>query len=262
MTQKVSAREVMVSDSARRGVCIVTGAARGIGAATALAAGRKGYAVCINHMRAEAEADAIRIAIEEAGAPAMTCRADVSREEEVAALFAAADRALGPVTALVNNAGIAGMRRAFAEIDVEQFQRVIAVNLLGVFLCTKEAVRRMAKSHGGAGGSIVNLSSSAVRTGGMRIAPYVAAKAGIEGLTRALAVELAKDGIRVNAVSPGIIATDQQPLDDAAWRERSTRTIPIGRLGTPEEVGHAILWLLSDDASYVTGTVLDVTGGR
>lgn len=255
-------REVAMSDPARKGVCIVTGAARGIGAATALAAARKGYAVCVNYKQAEAEADAIRIAIEEAGALAITCRADVSREEEVAALFAAADRAFGPVTALVNNAGTAGERRAFAEIDAEQFQRVIAVNLLGVFLCTKEAARRMAKSRGGVGGSIVNLSSSAVRTGGVRIAPYVVAKAGIEGLTRALAVELADDGIRVNAVSPGIIATDQQPLDDLAWQERAARTIPIGRLGTPEEVGQAILWLLSNDASYVTGTVLDVTGGR
>jgi NAD(P)-dependent dehydrogenase (short-subunit alcohol dehydrogenase family) len=187
---------------------------------------------------------------------------DVSREDEVAALFAAVDRAFGPVTALVNNAGVASARGPFVDIEAEDFRRTLEIHLIGAFLCTKAAILRMATSRGGAGGAIVNLSSVAARTGGMRIAPYVVAKAGIEGLTRALGAELAAEGIRVNAVAPGIIATAQQPLDDAQWRERAASTVPLGRLGTPEEVAEAILWLLSPEASYVTGTVLDVAGGR
>jgi NAD(P)-dependent dehydrogenase (short-subunit alcohol dehydrogenase family) len=210
----------------------------------------------------ESAAEAVRSAIEQAGGRAIACRADVRREDEVEALFAAVDRAFGPVTALVNNAGVAVERRAFVDSDAEHFRGMLDVHLLGTFLCVRAAIARMAKSRGGAGGAIVNLSSTATRTGGMRIAPYVAAKAGIEGLTRALGAELAAEGIRVNAVAPGIIATAQQPLNDAAWRERTESTIPLGRLGTPEEVAAAILWLLSKEASYVTGTVLDVAGGR
>lgn len=227
-----------------------------------MAAGRAGYAVCVNYVEAETEAEAVRSAIEQAGSNAMIWRADVSREGEVEALFGAVDHAFGPVTALVNNAGVAPERFAFADFAIDQFRRLLDVHLLGAFFCTRAAIARMAKSRGGTGGAIVNLSSTAVRTGGMRIAPYVAAKAGVEGLTRALGAELASEGIRVNAVAPGIIATDQQPLDDAAWQARAKATIPIGRLGTPEEVARAILWLLSDEASYVTGTVLDVAGGR
>lgn len=262
MRRKAPIREVIVSDSVSKGVCIVTGAARGIGAATAIAAGRNGYAVCVNYVQAQAKAESVKLAIERAGGTAITVRADVCRENEIAALFATVDRVLGPVTALVNNAGMVGPRRAFAEVETDHFREVFDVNLLGTFLNTREAVRRMARSRGGQGGSIVNVSSMAVRSGGMRIACYVAAKAGIEGLTRALGAELAEEGIRVNAVSPGIIATDQQPLDDQAWRQRAVSTIPLGRFGMPEEIAQAILWLLSNEASYVTGTVLQVTGGR
>jgi len=251
-----------VADFRGKGVCVVTGAARGIGAATALAAGRKGYAVCVNYVKAQAEANAVRQAIEQMGVRAIASCADVSREQEVKALFSAVDEALGPVTALVNNAGAAGTRARLVDIEADHFRGILDINLLGTFLSTKEAVRRMAKSSGGGGGAIVNLSSTAVRTGGMRIAPYVAAKAGIEGLTRALGVELAEEGIRINAVSPGIIATEQQPLADEAWRRRVIATIPLARLGTADEVAQAILWLLSDEAAYVTGTVLDIAGGR
>ena len=184
-----------------KGVCVVTGAARGIGAATARAAAREGYAVCINYVAAAGAAEAVEAAIREAGGTAMTCRADVSRADEVAALFAAVDRHFGPVTALVNNAGISGGRHALGDIETALFQRVVDINLLGTFSCIKEATARMARSRGGAGGAIVNLSTMAVRTGGMRIPAYVAAKAGVEGLTRALAVELAEEGIRINAVA-------------------------------------------------------------
>lgn len=245
-----------------RKVCIVTGAARGIGAATALAAARHGYAVCINYLAAREAAESVRAAIEQAGGEAMTCAADVSRGEEVVALFAAVDRRFGAVTALVNNAGISGGRHAIADLDAETFQHVVGVNLVGTFLCIKEAVACMSRSRGGEGGAIVNLSTAAVRTGGRRIAAYVAAKAGIEGLTQALAAELAEDGIRINAVAPGIIATEQQPLDDVAWLARAAASVPLGRLGTADEVAAAVIWLLSDEAAYVTGTILDVTGGR
>lgn len=251
-----------MSEARKAGVCIITGAARGIGAATALAAGRAGYSVCINYVASAARAEQVRLAVEQTGAKAMTCCADVSREAEVDRMFEAVDRAFGPITALVNNAGTASERHAFVDTESEQLRRVVEVHLLGTSYCTKAAIARMAKSRGGRGGAIVNLSSSAARTGGLRIAPYVAAKAGVEGLTRALAPELADEGIRINAVAPGIIATDQQPLDDATWRERASAAIPLGRLGTPDEVARAILWLLSDEAAYVTGAVISVAGGR
>ncbi len=245
-----------------RRVCIVTGAARGIGAATALAAGRRGYAVCVNYAAAQDAADAIVAQILEEGGEAMSYRADVASAAEMTALFAAVDQALGAVAALVCNAGVSGGRHAVTEIDPGGFQRVVDVNLRGTFLCIQEATRRMARSRGGAGGAIVTMSSAAVRTGGRQIASYVAAKAGVEALTRALGPELASEGIRINTVAPGIIATDQQPLEDEAWRERAAASVPLGRIGTAREVADAILWLLSDDAAYVTGSVLDVTGGR
>jgi NAD(P)-dependent dehydrogenase (short-subunit alcohol dehydrogenase family) len=251
----------IVADQLKR-VCLITGAARGIGAATAAAVARQGYAVCVNYREASDAAKIMTSTIRGRGGEAMSFRADVSRTDEVAALFAAIDREFGPVTALVNNAGISGGRHELAALDAETFARVVEVNLVGTFLCTKEAALRMARSRGGQGGAIVNLSTTAVRTGGRRIAAYVAAKAGTEGLMRALAPELAEEGIRINTVAPGIIATEQQPLDDAAWRASATASVPLGRLGTAGDVAAAILWLLSDAAAYVTGTVLDVAGGR
>lgn len=195
------------------------------------------------------------------GGRAIAVRADVAREDEVAALFAVVDRELGPVTALVNNAGIAAVRHPVVEIKPAELRRVIDVNLVGTFLCIQQAIRRMAVSSGGRGGAIVNLSSVAARSGGDRLSSYVAAKAAVDGLTMSLARELAIEDIRINAVSPGIIATDQQPLHDATWRAAAAARIPLGRLGTAEEVAEAILWLLSDEASYVSGSNLPVSGG-
>jgi NAD(P)-dependent dehydrogenase (short-subunit alcohol dehydrogenase family) len=242
-------------------VCIVTGGGRGIGAAIARLAGRRGYAVCVNYLQDEAAARAVVAAIESDGARAIAVRADVSREVEVAALYKATDDELGPVTALVNNAGTAGARASLAEIDTDTVRRVLDVNLLGTFLCTRAAVIRMARSRGGAGGSIVSVSSVTTRTGGHLLSPYVATKAAAEAMTRSLAQELAGDGIRVNAVSPGFIATEQLDMGNAAWKAATEARIPAGRIGLPEEVAEAVLWLLSDAASYVTGAVLPVTGG-
>ena len=239
------------------GVCIVTGGGRGIGAAIARLAGRRGYAVCVNYVKDDAAAGEVVAAIEAAGGRALAVRADVSREDEVAALFAAAD-ALGPLTALVNNAGTPGVRAGVADLAPDAMRRAIDVNLMGVFLCTRAAVLRMARSRGGSGGGIVTVSSVATRTGGQNLSAYVAAKAGVEAMTRALGVELASDGIRINAVSPGFIATSQL---DMANREATEARIPARRIGTPKEVAEAALWLLSEEASYVTGAILPVTGG-
>jgi NAD(P)-dependent dehydrogenase (short-subunit alcohol dehydrogenase family) len=244
-----------------KGVCVVTGSARGIGAATALAAARHGYAVCINYIDAQAAAESVATGIRDMGGTAICLRADVSSVVDVAALFAAVDHELGAVTALVNNAGISGGRQRVVDMEPQNFERVVDVNLRGTFLCSQAAIARMARSFGGTGGAIVNLSTAAVRTGGRQIAAYVAAKAAIEGLTRALSLELAEEGIRVNAVAPGIVITDQQPAD-ASWHARTAANIPLGRLGSAAEVADTILWLLSEEASYVTGTVLGVTGGR
>jgi len=240
------------------GICLITGAAHGIGAATARAAAQNGYALAINYLEARKEAEALVAAIVGGGGKAIAVQADIGRADEVARLFAAVDAELGPVTALVNNAGISGGRAALVDIDPATIERVVGTNLAGTLFCTREAVRRMARSHGGKGGAIVNLSSIVTRTGGYRIAAYTATKAAIEGVTKALAIELAEEGIRVNAVSPGVVATRQNEGRGADTAAR----IPLGRLGAPEEVAKAILWLLSDAASYVTGTTLDVSGGR
>ncbi len=242
-------------------VCIVTGGGRGIGAAIARLAGERGYGVCVNYLRDERAAREVVAAIEAGGARAIAVQADVSREDEVAALFKATDDALGRITALVNNAGTAGARANLAEIETDTLRRVLDVNLLGAFLCTRAAVGRMAKSRGGAGGGIVSVSSVVTRTGGHLLSPYAATKAGAEAMTRSLAPELAGDGIRINAVSPGFIATDQLDMGNAAWKAATEARIPARRIGLPEEVAEAVLWLLSDAASYVTGAVLAVTGG-
>ncbi len=242
-------------------ICVVTGAARGIGAATARLAGQRGYAVVVNYLKAAAEAEAVVAEILRDGGRAIALRADVASEKDVAALFAAVDREFGSVTDLVNNAGIASARRSVAEFGADELRRVIEVNLLGTFFCTQEAVKRMAQSTGGSGGSIVNLSSIAARTGGYHLSPYAATKAAIEAMTTSLARELAAEAIRVNAVSPGIIATNQQPLGDAAWKSSAAARVPLGRLGTADEVAQAILWLLSEEATYVSGANLAVSGG-
>jgi len=243
-------------------VVVITGGGRGIGAATARRLARDGFSICANYAAHGEAAERLADELRASGVKAIAIRAEVAEPDQVAALFDRAAHALGPITALVNNAGIAGPRGAIAESDPEALRRLLEVDLLGVCLCLREAARRMAKSRGGAGGSIVNLSSIVTRSGGFRLAPYVAAKAGVEGLTLAAARELADEGIRVNAVAPGIIATGQQPLDDPAWLARTQAAIPMGRLGTPEEVADAIAWLISDRAAAITGTILTVSGGR
>jgi NAD(P)-dependent dehydrogenase (short-subunit alcohol dehydrogenase family) len=252
----------MSVDSTQQGVCLVTGAARGIGAATALRAARAGYAVVVNCRRADAAATAVADQIRADGGRALVMAADVSDPDQVRGMFEGIERDLGPVTALVNNAGISGGREKFTDIGIATLRRVVDVNLIGTVLCSQMAARRMMRSAGGAGGAIVNVSSQAVRTGGRNLAAYVASKAAVEGLTLALARELAAEGIRVNAVSPGIIATGQQPLDDPAWQASATARIPLGRIGGAEEVADTILWLLGPESSYVTGVVVPVAGGR
>ncbi len=238
----------------------MTGAARGIGAATVREFARRGYAVCINYLTNSNEAAALAAAIQKNGGKAIAVRADVAREDDVAALFREVDHVLGPPTVLVNNAAISAGRHLLVDTDAARLRQVIEVNLIGSLLCIKAATQRMALSRGGSGGAIVNLSSTVTRTGGFHLTPYVAAKAGIEGLTKALASELAADGIRVNALRPGIIATED--ADNHSAQSERTASIPMGRPGTPEEVAQAVAWLASDEASYVTGTVLDVAGGR
>jgi NAD(P)-dependent dehydrogenase (short-subunit alcohol dehydrogenase family) len=251
-----------LADTRNRRICLITGAARGIGAAATRAVAARGYAVCVNFRTAAAEATALVAEIERGGGRAFAHRADVGREDEVEAMFAEIDRVLGRVTALVNNAGISGTRKALGAVSARELRDILNVNVAGTYFCIQAAAARMAKSRGGGGGAIVNVSSIAARTGGTRLSPYAASKAAIEGLTVALANELASEGIRVNAVAPGVIATGLQPLEDREWRARTEAAIPLGRIGTPDEVAEAIVWLLSESASYVTGAVMPVGAGR
>jgi NAD(P)-dependent dehydrogenase (short-subunit alcohol dehydrogenase family) len=243
-------------------ICLVTGAARGIGAAIAFRLAEAGYAVAVNYRESEAEATAVVEQMRAKSAQAFAICADISNPAAIETMFAAIDREFGPVTALVNNAGISGGRHRLADLDRGTLQRVLEVNLIGTTLCTKMAVNRMARSNGGPGGAIVNISSQAVRTGGRELSHYVASKAAIEGLTIALARELAGEDIRVNAVSPGIIATAMQPLDQQEWTARTERRMPLGRVGQPEDVADVVAWLIGPESAFVTGTVVPVAGGR
>jgi NAD(P)-dependent dehydrogenase (short-subunit alcohol dehydrogenase family) len=245
-------------------VLLVTGASRGIGAATARMAATRGYRVCINYLHSAAEAQALATQIVAAGGEAFACRADVSREDEVLALFERVDREFGPLHALVNNAGILERQMRVADMDGARLQRVMATNVVGSFLCAREAVRRMSTSAGGAGGAIVNVSSAASRLGSAgEYVDYAASKGAIDSLTIGLAKEVAADAIRVNAVRPAFIHTDIHARGGEPGRiERLQGGIPMQRGGTPEEVAQAILWLLSEQASYVTGTFIDLAGGK
>jgi NAD(P)-dependent dehydrogenase (short-subunit alcohol dehydrogenase family) len=245
-------------------VILITGGGRGIGAATARLAAGQGYAVCVNYRQNRSTADAVVAAIERAGGRAIAVAADVSVEADVVKLFATVDRALGPVTALVNNAGILERQMRVEEMDAARLGRVFATNVTGAFLCAREAIRRMSTRHGGAGGAIVNVSSAAARLGAPdEYIDYAASKGAIDTLTIGLAREVAADGIRVNAVRPGIIYTDIHAKGGEPGRvERMKSTVPLGRGGQASEVAHAILWLLSPEASYTTGAFIDVTGGR
>jgi len=245
-------------------VLIVTGASRGIGAATAQLAAARGFHVCVNYLRQQHAAEAVVAAIQQKGGTAVAIQADVSSESDVVRLFDSTDRQLGPLTALVNNAGTLERQSRLDSIDAARLHRVFATNVFGSFLCAREAVRRMSTKHGGRGGSIVNVSSAAARLGSPNeYIEYAASKGAIDTLTLGLAKEVAEEKIRVNAVRPGVIHTDIHAQGGEPNRiDRVKSQIPMQRVGYPEEVANAILWLLSEEASYITGAILDVTGGR
>jgi NAD(P)-dependent dehydrogenase (short-subunit alcohol dehydrogenase family) len=245
-------------------VIVVTGGGRGIGAATARLAAERGYAVCVNYVRDSDSAGLVVDACRRAGANAVAVQADVAVEADVAGLFETVDRDLGRVTALVNNAGILERQMRVEDMDASRIARVFAVNVTGSFLCCREAVRRMSTKRGGAGGAIVNVSSVAARVGSPgEYVDYAAAKGAIDTLTVGLAKEVAEEGIRVTAVRPGFIYTDIHASGGEPGRvDRVKAFVPMKRGGQPGEVAAAILWLLSDEASYATGTFIDLAGGR
>ncbi|GCE30790.1 glucose-1-dehydrogenase [Dictyobacter alpinus] len=248
----------------KAGAIIVTGASRGIGAAIARLAGAHGFPVAVNFTRGEEAARGVVADIESAGGRALAIQGDVAREEDVIRLFETASRELGPVQGLVNNAGITGGFARVEEVQADALSRMLAVNVVGTILCAREAVRRMSLRHGGTGGAIVNISSLASRTGGTgEWVHYAASKGAINSFTIGLAREVANEGIRVNAVAPGLIETDLHATNGALDRvERLSPSIPMQRAGTPQEVAEGVLWLLSSAASYTTGTILEIGGGR
>jgi NAD(P)-dependent dehydrogenase (short-subunit alcohol dehydrogenase family) len=245
-------------------VLLVTGGSRGIGAAVCRLAGERGYRVAVNYVSGAAAADELVSAIRAAGGSAMAVRGDVGVEADVTAMFETVDRTFGRLDALVNNAGVIDMPARVDEMSLERLERMFRINITGAFLCAREAVRRMSTRHGGRGGAIVNLSSAAATLGASgQYVDYAASKGAIDTLTVGLAREVAAEGIRVNAVRPGIIDTEIHASGGIPDRVAQMRDIiPMKREGTALEVAHAILYLLSKDASYSTGAVLDVTGGR
>ncbi len=246
------------------GVVLITGGSRGIGAATAVLAAARGYAVCVNYRSNAQAADAVVTAIVKAGGSAIAVQGDVSVESDVVRLFETCDARLGRLTALVNNAAILETQTRVDSVDAARLQRILATNVTGAFICAREAVKRMSTRHGGSGGAIVNLSSRASVLGSPgEYVDYAASKAAVDTLTIGLAQEVAGEGIRVNAVRAGIIYTEIHASGGEPGRvDRMKAFVPMRRGGTAEEVARAILWLLSDDASYTTGSFLDVSGGR
>ena len=239
---------------------IVTGSSRGIGAAIARVLAREGYDVCVNYVRDEAAAGRVADDVRAAGRRAVTVQADTGREADIVRMFEAAEAALGSIDALVNNAGVSGARGLVEEVTAETLDAVFRVNVAGYFLCAREAIRRMSTRHGGRGGRIVNVSSIAAdRTGAFEWVHYGASKAAVDTFTRGLALETADHGIRCNSVRPGMVDTE---IHWPGRMEAIAPTIPLKRIAAPEEVAEAVAWLLSDKASYCTGTHIDVAGGR
>ena len=245
-------------------VMLITGGGRGIGAATARLAAKRGYSVCISFLSDRTSADRVVQDIRDEGGTAIAVPGDVAVEKDVLHLFGSCDRSLGPLTALVNNAGIVTTASRVEAMGAERLQRMFSTNVVGAFLCAREAIRRMSTKHGGKGGAIVNVSSAAARVGSPgEWVDYAASKGAIDTMTIGLSKELADDGIRVNCVRPGFVNTEIHAKAGEPNRiERLRAGIPMKRGGEPEEVARAILWLLSDEASYSTGAILDVTGGR
>lgn len=245
-------------------VMIVTGGARGIGAATARLAAARGYAVCVNYLRNRDAAETVAGDIRAAGGRAIALAADVAVEAEVVGMFKTVDRELGPLTALVNNADILEQQMRLDQMDAARLTRVLATNVTGSFICAREAVRRMSTRHGGRGGAIVNVSSVAARVGSPdEYIDYAASKGAMDTMTIGLSKEVAGEGIRVNAVRPGYIYTDMHASGGEPGRvDRLKAAVPMKRGGQPEEVAKAILWLLSEEAGYATGTFIDLAGGR
>lgn len=246
------------------GTIIITGSGRGIGAETALLAAQRGYAVCVNYTNNSERANQIVEAIRSVGGKAIAVQANVSDEAAITTLFDTAEKELGPLTALVNNAGVTSKIGKLADLDTQSLRHVMEVNVIGTILCSREAVRRMSTSSGGKGGSIINISSRAAHLGGANdYVHYAASKAAVEAFTTGLASEVGREGIRVNCVSPGLIETEiHASSGDAQRTQRAASSIPLQRVGTPGEVAAAILWLLSEEASYCTGSILSVSGGR
>ncbi len=246
------------------GPLIVTGGGRGIGAATARLAAARGYAVCVNFLKNEIAAETVVADINRSGGRAIAVKADVACEADVVRLFETCDRELGRVVALVNNAGILETQMRVDAMNAARLHRVFATNVTGSFLCAREAVLRMSSRHGGAGGAIVNLSSGAARLGSPgEYVDYAASKGAIDTFTIGLAQEVAQEGIRVNAVRAGFIYTDIHADGGEPNRvDRVKALVPMRRGGTAEEVAHAVLWLLSDESSFTTGSFIDVAGGK
>ena len=243
---------------------LITGASRGIGAATAQLAAEQGYAVCVNYHRNQQAAEHVVTDIGNKGGRAIAVAADVAQEADILRLFATVDQQLGTLTALVNNAGILEQQMRVEQMDAARLQRILITNISGSFLCAREALKRMSTRHGGQGGAIVNVSSAAARLGAANeYVDYAASKGAMDTFTIGLAQEVAAEGIRVNAVRPGLIYTDiHDSGGDPGRVDRLKQNVPMQRGGQAEEVAQAILWLLSDAASYTTGSFIEIAGGR